>query len=88
MSVKKQLRAVQSEFGTYPRLVVTVEGVDDVYRFARHLELGQCEFADMGRLTLAGMDRRWPGIVRAMVARMGPQSGYPGVKPRDKAVRS
>lgn len=31
-----------------PRLTIVVEGVHDIYRFANHLQRGQCEFADIG----------------------------------------
>lgn len=31
-----------------PTLRITVTGFSDVYRFAHHLQYGQCEFADIG----------------------------------------
>ena len=69
----------------YPRLVIEAKGIDDVYRLARVMESAQVEFSEIGHSTLVGLDRRYPGIVRALVARMGPTWGYPGKKPRTKA---
>lgn len=67
----------------YPRLVIEAQGIDDVYRLARHMEIGQVEFAEIGYRTLKGLDRKYPGIVRKQGARMGPAGrGYPGRKPR------
>jgi hypothetical protein len=85
VSIRRRLRHVDygDGFGAYPRLVIEVEGIDDVYRIARHLELGQCEFANLGTSILRGLDRRSPGIVRRLVAKMGPtRTGYPGRRPR------
>jgi hypothetical protein len=88
VSIEKRLTKVQSEYGSYPRLVITVEGIDDVYRIARALEGQQVEFGRLANLTLRGLDRRWPGTVRALVARMGPTRPwqYPGVRPKSSAV--
>lgn len=44
--------------GGDPRLVVTVEGTHDVYRFADHLRHGQCEFADVGHDTVRYLKRK------------------------------
>lgn len=89
MSIRHTLRKVRTEddFPTYPRLVIEVEGIDDVYRIARALEGHQVEFSDIARSTLRGLDRRWPGIVRSLVARMGPDDPwrYPGVRPRSRS---
>lgn len=54
-----------------PALVVTVVGVDDVYRFANHLQRGQCEFADVGFRTEKYLRRKlsrkgWAGLMRYM----------------------
>jgi len=69
----------------YPVLVIEARGIDDVYRLARVMETAQVEFSAIGHATLVGLDRRYPGIVRALVARMGPTRwGYPGRKPRAK----
>lgn len=44
--------------GGDPRLTIVVEGVHDVYRFAHHLQRGQCEFADIGFKVEARLARR------------------------------
>lgn len=62
--------------GYDPHLVITVDGLDDVYRLARHLEQGQAEFAAMGRRILRSMDEQAPGVVRHLTARMGPSRHY------------
>jgi hypothetical protein len=83
--IRHRLRHVDHDdgFGADPHLTITVVGIDDVYRLARHLETGQCEFSKEGRAILRGLDRRSPGIVRRLVERMGPSRwGYPGVRPR------
>lgn len=54
-----------------PTLVVTVQGVDDVYRFANHLKTGQCEFADVGYRTEKYLKRKlskkgWHWLMRYM----------------------
>jgi hypothetical protein len=85
--IKHRLRSIDKHdgFGAYPHLVIEVDGIDDVYRIARHLEIGQVEFSYMGWKILRGLDRRWPGIIRRLVERMGPSRyGYRGVKPRIK----
>jgi len=46
MSLEKRL--YRDEFNE-PVLVVRVRGIHDVYRFAWHLQFGQCEFAAIGR---------------------------------------
>lgn len=54
MSLSKRL--VQR--GNHPSelvLTITVQGAHDIYRLARHLESGQCEFADLGRRTLRSL---------------------------------
>lgn len=89
MSVQHRLSHPAEGFGdvgakTYPRLVITVEGIDDVYRLARVMEGAQVEFSEIGHATLVGLDRKYPGIVRALVQRMGPTWGYPGAKPRGR----
>jgi len=91
MSVKHRLsHPIERGWGPgegrpYPRLVIEANGIDDVYRLARVMEVAQVEFSDIGHAALVGLDRRYPGIVRALVARMGPSRwGYRGVKPRAK----
>lgn len=86
MSIRHQLRKRDSHdgFGSWPRLEIVAEGIDDVYRLARVLEVAQVEFSEVGGSVLRGLDRRWPGVIRALVARMGPHRGYPGRKPRAK----
>lgn len=44
--------------GGDPRLIVTVTGAHDVYRFADHLKRGQCEFADVGMDTMRYLKRK------------------------------
>jgi hypothetical protein len=89
VSIRHTLRKVNERdgFGSYPRLVIEVEGIDDVYRIARALEGHQVEFSRLAGQTLHGLDRRWPGIVRALVRRMGPSDGwrYPGRIPRTRS---
>jgi hypothetical protein len=70
---KRLVRRIDPVLGGYdPRLTITVEGITDVYRLARHLELGQSEFAALGRRILRSMDDQAPGSVRYLTTRMGP----------------
>ena len=74
--------------GYDPRLVITVEGLHDVYRLARHLETGQVEFAALGRRILRSLDEQDPGVVRHLTARMGTsRGGYRGRKRRQPQLR-
>ena len=83
MSVKHRLSFPKDEyFGSSPKLVITVEGIDDVYRIARVLERAQVEFSEMGVSVMRGLDRKYPGIVMRLIAKMGPAWGYKGVLPR------
>lgn len=41
-----------------PTLTIVVVGTHDIYRFAHHLEHGQCEFADVGRKAIRGLKRK------------------------------
>jgi hypothetical protein len=84
--IRHRLTKEGNDFGQWPRLVIEVEGIDDVYRIARALEGHQVEFSELAVKTLRGLDRRWPGVVRALVERMGPREPwrYPGAKPRTK----
>jgi len=41
-----------------PKLTVVVTGAHDVYRFADHLEHGQCEFAEVGQRTRRYLKRK------------------------------
>jgi hypothetical protein len=41
-----------------PTLTITVEGIQDVYRFAHHLEHGQVEFCAIGRRVKRGLLRK------------------------------
>lgn len=77
MSLRKRLsRQRHEEAGRdYPRLVVVAEGVDDVYRLARHLEMGQSDIATLGRNALRSLEREWPGLVFELQQRMGPARG-------------
>lgn len=78
---KRLTKRVDGATGGYdPRLVITVEHLDDVYRLARHLETGQVEFAEMGRRILRSMDDQAPGVVRHMTERMGPASLLGGAR--------
>lgn len=56
MSVKK--RVTWTEAGD-PVLTIRAVGHSDVYRLACHLELGQSEFAAVGRRTIDSLRRRW-----------------------------
>lgn len=89
--IRKRLvrRAMWPDGSGYdPRLVLVVEGPDDVYRLARHLELGQVEFARLARRILRSMDEQAPGVVRQMTAKMGPaRGGYCGRKRRQPQLR-
>lgn len=80
--IRKRLqRRVDPVLGGYdPRLVIVVEGLDDVYRLARHLEQGQVEFAALGRRILRSMDDQAPGSVRYLTTRMGPASLLAGAR--------
>ena len=80
--IRHSLRHLEHEGRSEPQLVITVRGIDDVYRLARHLEIGQYEFAQVGVAVLRGLDRKNPGLVSRQRARMGPDRGYPGVRPR------
>lgn len=74
--IRGDVRApVGSQFRSYPRLVIEVEGIDDVYRIARALEGHQVEFSEIARGTLKGLD---------LVAKMGPHDPwrYQGSRPR------
>lgn len=74
---KRVQKRVDPALGGYqPRLTIVVEGIDDVYRIARHLETGQVEFGRMGRAILRSMDDQAPGSVAYLTARMGPHVGY------------
>jgi hypothetical protein len=66
--------------GYDPRLTIVVEGPDDVYRLARHLEAGQVEFARLGRAILRSMDEQHPGSVRALTTQLGPSSLLAGAR--------
>lgn len=44
--------------GGDPQLTVIVTGTHDVYRFAHHLQHGQCEFADVGHRTQSYLVRK------------------------------
>lgn len=64
-------RRVRTGRGGEPILVIEVRGVDDVYRLARHLELGQCEFADLAVKVLRWQKRKlgratWSWLLRRM----------------------
>jgi hypothetical protein len=91
--IRKRLqRRIDDATGGYqPRLVITVEGLDDVYRLARHLETGQVEFGRLGRRILRSMDDQAPGVVRHMTERMGPSNLLGGARggrrPRPKRVQ-
>jgi hypothetical protein len=88
--IRKRLQKRTDEVlgGYQPRLVITVEGLDDVYRLARHLEQGQVEFSAMGRRILTGMDRHAPGVVHYLQERMGPaRGGYRGRRRRLPQLR-
>lgn len=50
-------RLSENEYGD-PKLVVTVTGTIDVYRFARFLEHGQVEFARIGRSSLRSLGKK------------------------------
>jgi hypothetical protein len=81
VSLRKRLTKHTDERSGYqPRLVITVEGVVDVYRLARHLEHGQVEFAAMGRRILESMDDQAPGVVRHLTERMGPANLLGGAR--------
>lgn len=87
--IRHRLTKEHDGYGGYPRLVITVEGIDDVYRIARALEGHQVEFQEIAVKTLRGLDRRWPGVVRRCVARMGgahERWRYPGTRPRRAPV--
>lgn len=79
---------VWRDWGPEPTLTITVVGVDDVYRLARVLEAVQVDLAEHALGILRGLDRKDPGLVRRLVARMGtgPLRGhaYLGVRPRPK----
>lgn len=90
MSMRKRLskRTDEALGGYQPRLVIVVEGLDDVYRLARHLELGQVEFSRMGQRILTSMDAQAPGVVHALQERMGPaKGGHRGRRPRLPQLR-
>ena len=56
MSVRKHVHF--NEHGD-PVLVIRAVGHSDVYRLACHLELGQSEFAALGRNIIGSLRRRW-----------------------------
>jgi hypothetical protein len=79
--IRKRLqKRVDQHFGYDPKLVIVAEGLDDVYRLARHLETGQVEFAAMGRRILRSMDDQAPGVVRHLTTRMGPAKLLAGAR--------
>jgi len=47
--------------GYEPKVVITIEGWSDVIRFADHLQHGQVEFANVGRLILDRIRRKQGG---------------------------
>lgn len=60
-----------------PTLTIVVIGTHDVYRFAHHLERGQCEFADIGRKVLREMKRKMGGSsFRWLLRYMHGEGGY------------
>lgn len=74
--------------GYEPTLVITVDGLADVYRLARHLETGQVAFSALGRRILHSMDRQAPGSVSYLTKRMGPaRARYRGRRPRPVQLR-
>ena len=74
--------------GYQPTLHITVEGLDDVYRLARHLETGQVDLHELGRRILHSMDRQAPGSVSYLTKRMGPaRARYRGRRPRPVQLR-
>lgn len=78
---KRLTKRTDTALGGYdPKLVITVENLDDVYRLARHLEHGQVQFAELGRRILRSMDDQAPGVVRAMTERMGPANLLGGAR--------
>lgn len=88
---KRLAKRIDPVLGGYdPRLVIVAEGIVDVYRLARHLELGQSEFAAMGRRILRSMDDQAPGSVRHLTHRMGPSNLLGGARggrrPRPKQL--
>lgn len=90
--IRKRLQhRADPHFGYDPKLTITVEGLDDVYRLARHLELGQVEFAALGRRILRSMDDQAPGVVRHLTTRMGPSKLLAGARggrrPRGRQLR-
>lgn len=79
--IRKRLHRRWDDYLGYdPKLVIVVEGTDDVYRLARHLELGQVEFAALGRRILRSMDDQAPGVVRKLTTRMGPSKLLAGAR--------
>ena len=41
-----------------PTITITLTGAHEIYRFAHHMEYGQCEFADAGRKIINRLKRR------------------------------
>lgn len=76
--------------GYDPKLTIVVQGAHDVYRLARHLELGQVEFGRLGRAILRSMDQQQPGVVADMQRAMGPAPApgrYRGRRRRGRQLR-